>query len=159
MPNIKITIKINTDNDAFQPDADAEMRRIFSDVESAIFHSERFGRGLDSESVLFDTLGNSCGSVRLEYDAPLCDGDGCNETAVTPRRVPHLTADGTEYGSELRVLCRGCADRHDARCETCDGSGEIEIQIGGDGYGGSCCALADVPSVCPDCDGTGKGEV
>ena len=90
------------------------MERLFSDVQTAVLHSERFGRGLDAESILFDENGNRCGRVRLEYESPMCDGDGCNETAVTPRRVPHLTADGTEYGSTLRVLCRDCAVRHDA---------------------------------------------
>lgn len=156
MPKIKITIDVNTDGDAFACDGIAAMERLFADVETVVFHSEAFGRGLDAESILFDENGNRCGSVRLEYESPTCNADGCNETAVTPRRVPHLTADGTEYGSELRVLCRDCATRHDARCATCDGSGEIETQVGGDGYGSSCCAIADVPSVCPICDGTGK---
>lgn len=42
------------------------------------------------------------------------------------------------------------------QCPDCDGTGlGPEIQIGGDGYGGRCCALADVPSQCPRCKGTG----
>jgi hypothetical protein len=40
-------------------------------------------------------------------------------------------------------------------CEECDGEGEVEITIGGDGYGDRCAALADVPRVCHECNGTG----
>lgn len=36
-------------------------------------------------------------------------------------------------------------------CETCNGTGEIETTIGGDGYGGRCCGEMDVPTSCPDC--------
>lgn len=42
------------------------------------------------------------------------------------------------------------------RCPECNGTGEIEIQIGGDGYDNRCCAVADVPVECPECNGTGK---
>ena len=192
MPNLRIIIDVNTDGDAFQPTATAGMRRVFSDAESAVFHSEKFGRGLDAESILFDENGNRCGRVRLEYDSPTCTTDGCNETAVCPRRVPHVTENGTVYGSHLLLLCSGCAARHDAEpCETCDGdgavrrtekwkndgspggrhtvefndecpecdgTGTVEISIGGDGYGGRCAATADVETDCIFCDGTGKGE-
>jgi len=41
-------------------------------------------------------------------------------------------------------------------CPECNGTGEIEVQIGGDGYDNRCCALADAPVVCPECNGTGK---
>lgn len=41
-------------------------------------------------------------------------------------------------------------------CETCHGEGAVETTIGGDGYGDRCAGLADVPIVCPDCEGTGK---
>ena len=41
-------------------------------------------------------------------------------------------------------------------CPDCGGSGVYEGQIGGDGYGGGCCALADVELVCLLCAGTGK---
>lgn len=44
-------------------------------------------------------------------------------------------------------------------CEACKGKGEYEAQIGGDGYGDRCCALADVPCVCPGCDGVGYVHV
>ena len=40
-------------------------------------------------------------------------------------------------------------------CEVCDGEGEYETTIGGDGFDGRCCAEADVYVVCLDCDGTG----
>ncbi len=43
-------------------------------------------------------------------------------------------------------------------CGACRGTGEVERQIGGDGYGDRCCALADVPCVCSECNGTGKVE-
>jgi len=42
------------------------------------------------------------------------------------------------------------------KCPDCDGKGEYEAQIGGDGYGDRCCALADVMCVCPTCKGTGR---
>lgn len=38
-------------------------------------------------------------------------------------------------------------------CERCHGTGEVDFQIGGDGYGDRCCGLADVPGVCPECEG------
>jgi hypothetical protein len=45
-------------------------------------------------------------------------------------------------------------------CERCDGQGEYEIQIGGDDNGyGAAAALADVPCVCEECEGTGRVEV
>lgn len=41
-------------------------------------------------------------------------------------------------------------------CDECDGTGEVERQIGGDDNGwGAAAALADVPMVCGLCDGTG----
>lgn len=44
-------------------------------------------------------------------------------------------------------------------CEACQGTGEgPDITIGGDGYGDRCCGLMDVPTVCFDCDGTGKED-
>lgn len=43
------------------------------------------------------------------------------------------------------------------KCPACNGTGEgPEIQIGGDGYGDRCCALADVPSACSECGGSGE---
>ena len=36
-------------------------------------------------------------------------------------------------------------------CERCHGTGEIEIQVGGNGY-----AVSDVPCVCPECEGSGR---
>jgi DnaJ-class molecular chaperone len=42
------------------------------------------------------------------------------------------------------------------RCPQCLGHGEYEKTIGGDGYGGRCCGLMDVPVVCDACEGTGK---
>lgn len=36
-------------------------------------------------------------------------------------------------------------------CERCHGTGEIEREIGGDGYGNRCAGVADVPLVCPEC--------
>lgn len=40
-------------------------------------------------------------------------------------------------------------------CGECNGTGEVEVQIGGDGYGGKCAGLADVPAACPECGGSG----
>ena len=37
----------------------------------------------------------------------------------------------------------------------CGGEGEYETTIGGDGYDDRCCAQADVPVICGECDGTG----
>lgn len=39
-------------------------------------------------------------------------------------------------------------------CPTCNNSRVVERTIGGDGYGGRCCALADVEVPCPDCTET-----
>ena len=78
MANLKFTIDVCTDGDAFQPDATAAMERVFDDVVSAVFHDETFGRGLDSEVILFDVNGNRCGRVRLVYETeptPLYDGN------------------------------------------------------------------------------------
>ena len=53
------------------------------------------------------------------------------------------TVGGFYYGPDARA------------CDHCKGTGETEISVGGDGYGGGCCASADVPSDCAFCDGTG----
>jgi len=47
-------------------------------------------------------------------------------------------------------------DAAKGKCPDCDGKGEYEAQIGGDGYDDRCCALADVMCVCPTCKGTGR---
>jgi hypothetical protein len=44
-------------------------------------------------------------------------------------------------------------------CPVCHGRGTYEGQIGGDGYGGRCCAVADVELVCLECMGTGQVEM
>ena len=43
-----------------------------------------------------------------------------------------------------------------AKCWMCEGTGEYETTIGGDGYDGRCCATADVICICPNCNGTGE---
>lgn len=43
------------------------------------------------------------------------------------------------------------APRRSTDCEFCGGAGTVEITIGGDGYGGRCCAQADVEAPCPNC--------
>jgi hypothetical protein len=67
MADLRITIDVNTDGDAFACDAVNFMRRVFSDAENTVFQNEKFGRGTDAESILFDENGNRCGAVRLEY--------------------------------------------------------------------------------------------
>ena len=44
------------------------------------------------------------------------------------------------------------------KCLTCNGTGVVNIQYGGDGYGDRCAALADAEGPCPDCDGTGEEQ-
>ena len=43
-------------------------------------------------------------------------------------------------------------------CDRCMGAGELWRAIGGDGYGDRCAGTMDVPTVCPDCDGTGRQD-
>ena len=44
-------------------------------------------------------------------------------------------------------------------CVECAGKGERWGTIGGDGYDDRCCAEADVPFVCSECNGTGLEKV
>ena len=80
---------------------------------------------------------------------PVCKGRGY-------RFVPQLIWGEVDVVKEPCVTCQGTGEVEVPKCELCRGTGEIETQIGGDGYGNRCCALADVPCVCPDCDGTGR---
>jgi hypothetical protein len=80
----------------------------------------------------------------------------CYGTGNRPRRA-------FERWNAPRVPCRECDGTGRARivqtgepCPECDGTGEREISIGGDGDGDRCAALADVPTVCIFCDGTGR---
>lgn len=43
------------------------------------------------------------------------------------------------------------AKQYAMECASCDGQGTVNRQIGGDGYGGQCAAIADVEAVCQDC--------
>jgi len=42
------------------------------------------------------------------------------------------------------------------KCPDCDGEGQYEGRVGGDGYGDKCAGVADVPVLCNTCDGTGE---
>lgn len=58
--------------------------------------------------------------------------------------------------SDLDRQATGVPDAPQAeRCERCDGSGEVSVTIGGDGYGGKCCGEMDCEGPCPDCEGKG----
>lgn len=93
---MRIIIDVNTDGDAFQCDGDAEMRRVFSDAASTVFHAEHFGTGTDAESILFDSNGNRCGFVRLEYEP---EREPAEPVTVKPSRC--------ECGA-ARVTCGNC---------------------------------------------------
>jgi RecJ-like exonuclease len=82
---------------------------------------------------------------------PACNGRGYTivPCAAWSPEVIELMKDPCE-------ACAGTGEVEVPKCERCRGTGEVETQIGGDGYDDRCCALADVPCVCPDCDGTGR---
>jgi hypothetical protein len=43
------------------------------------------------------------------------------------------------------------AKQYASECAECHGSGVVSRQIGGDGYGGRCAAIADVEDDCSEC--------
>lgn len=82
---------------------------------------------------------------QTKYSCLVCGASALLADSLTDYHVAaSVTGTAVKYQSVVYLTC-----------ETCDGSGEIEIQVGGDGFNGRCCAVADVPAPCPECDGSG----
>jgi hypothetical protein len=94
--------------------------------------------------------------INCERERDICSE--CLETALTPDGREPRAVDGCA-DCKTDPPCIRCGAPVSVcecnKCETCGGSGEIEISIGGDGFDGRCCGTADVPTICGICDGTG----
>jgi hypothetical protein len=73
-------------------------------------------------------------SVDYGYDEPFDSQQHANALLIAA--APDLLELAKQYAME---------------CASCDGQGTVNRQIGGDGYGGHCAALADVEADCQDC--------
>jgi len=119
--------------------------------------------GRSENDAIFKGLQDQYGSPRqqenavvekLRRDGTLTDPERREEGDVMHEDDDELR-DRIKREARVRIPI---ATRHDGPrpCPDCDGTGQYEGQIGGDGYGGKCAGVADVPLVCNTCDGAGE---
>ena len=147
---MRITIEIDTANAAFTDDIENELRYTFSQCAAIVFDSESFGEGINAESTLMDSNGNSCGSVRLIYDDPAREARKLQtpariDTSELERSIENLERAGKGLLGSLDLF-KGEASANPARACEC---GALLIRCADCGAERFSCA-----STCQDCGST-----